>query len=122
MLTEICLCHACSCHKIENGNGRAGGDEGGEEAAMRLGQTAFLLGSHRLSQSRALLHGHELEAAMGGGDAAGAAEGQEGESFLSVHWVAVPKAVRARRAIRRCRGCGRAAGTRTRACGGAAAL
>jgi hypothetical protein len=25
MLTEIYLCHACSCHKIEDGNGRAGG-------------------------------------------------------------------------------------------------
>eukprot|EP01047_Picozoa_sp_COSAG01_P019287 COSAG01_NODE_1067_length_11878_cov_89.529077_13_plen_119_part_00 len=40
---------------------------------MRLGQTAFLLGSHRLSQGRALLHGHGLEAAMGGGGAAVAA-------------------------------------------------
>eukprot|EP01047_Picozoa_sp_COSAG01_P044963 COSAG01_NODE_4108_length_5340_cov_53.162183_5_plen_102_part_00 len=73
MLTEICLCHACSCHEIDEGNARTGGDEGAEEAAMRLGQTAFLLGSHRLSQGRALLHGHGLEAAMGGGGAAGAA-------------------------------------------------
>jgi hypothetical protein len=72
ILTEIYLCHACSDHVSEGGHAGAG-----HLRRAGLQDSAAARGSAPL--------------ARGGG----------GESFIRVHWVAVPKALRARRVNRR---------------------
>jgi hypothetical protein len=40
ILAEIYLCHTCSCHEIEDANGRAGGGRGADDPGRRRARTA----------------------------------------------------------------------------------
>jgi hypothetical protein len=71
ILTEVYLSHACSCHEILTAAG-----------LLPSGWQPYF-------------------ALRGGGGVAPIGGGDGGESFLRLHWVAVPKATRARRANRR---------------------
>jgi hypothetical protein len=66
---------------------------------------------HAFTFQAALLCWLKVRPPQGGGGGGGAG-GDGGESFLRVHWVAVPKAVRARRVNRRRRLAGLAGGAR----------
>jgi hypothetical protein len=121
ILTEIYLCHACSYHEIEDENGRAG-MEVSLGPGKPLGSWLRALGEQAASDGASMYvawlnqrHVYPAEPCLttsadfwhvrsrgGGLHPAGlnAGGGGSGESFLRVHWVAVPEALRARRVNR----------------------
>jgi hypothetical protein len=134
-LTEICLCHACSCHELEDGNAPGQFLREWSWLASICGEShARVLALAGLSRApvhdfsavrteppRTREHQHVAVRRLSGGADGGSGEG---EPFARVYWVAVPEALRARRVNRGeevvCAGVGRLASQRRRRGGGAA--
>eukprot|EP01047_Picozoa_sp_COSAG01_P040508 COSAG01_NODE_3416_length_6122_cov_11.318114_3_plen_105_part_00 len=51
ILTEIYLCHACSCHKMEDRNGRAGSCGSSTYSSIRRASAAFSMPTDILTEA-----------------------------------------------------------------------